>query len=708
MINSSLFKIKIPKLNPLSYEYREFWKEQKKRCIEGVWIGGRYMPGNLYFYVNFCHILLNKKSDPPNAPKKVGNPDLRDLEWEVSYGLMEARGFTGFEKQHPDIEYEKDVNGIYRPKKGVKFLLDNADRDLGKPLYLEQAKNFFLCGSRGSGKSFMVADMVMLHEWLFDGAKEYNEESIKRPSTAEILIGAGETKYSTDTLMKFSFAYDNLPGGILAFNKYYPCPFFKRITGSLQPGAKNVFRHEYKVKEGDTWKIKGTKSKIYHRAFKNDNYAANGTRTNYLLFEEAGLFPDLKGAYKSSIDTQMSGTNKFGTMIFLGTGGNMEKGTVDLAEMYTHPEDYDAVAYPDLYEDRYKNIGYFIPYKKALNQFKDENGFTINSKAETFCETERGKKKKKSTALYDSHIQNNPNTVSEMFLSKKANKFPVKDLQNHLLSLEKNKELRDIGTTGDLIFDSEGKVIFKVNPKLNPIESYPMREDDDKTGCVTIYEHPVKNFDNDIPFGLYVSGLDPVDQDEAPESPSLMSLIIYKTFHTIDTTYNIIVAEYTGRPERADEAYEISRRLLLYYNAQCLYENMLTGFKAWMQQKKTLHLLKQQPGILKKIVPNSKVKREYGIHMTKEIKMQMELYIRDWLIEERGQDEEGNTVLNLHKIYSKPLLQELIMYDGERNTDRVIALGLAIIAKEDNYLVSVNKEKKTIKSDAFWSKKFFK
>jgi hypothetical protein len=38
--------------------------------------------------------------------------------------------------------------------------------------------------------------------------------------------------------------------------------------------------------------------------------------------------------------------------------------------------------------------------------------------------------------------------------------------------------------TGDLVFDSEGKVIFKVNPKLNPIESYPMREDDDKTAEV--------------------------------------------------------------------------------------------------------------------------------------------------------------------------------------------------------------------------------
>jgi len=708
LVNSNLFKTEIPQLNPLSYTYREFWKEEKRKCIEGVWIGGKYIPGNLYFYINYCTILLNKKNEPPSAAKRPGKPFLRDLEWEVAYGLMEARGFTNFEKLHPDIQYEKDINGIYRPVKGIRHLLSNMDRDLGKPLYLDQAKNMFICGSRGSGKSMWFANLILLHEWLFDGAKSYTEDTIKNPSTAEVLIGAGETKFSTDTLMKFSFAYENLPGGMLTFNKYYPCPFFKKSTGSLQAGAKNVFRHEYRVKEGDTWKIRGTKSKVYHRAFKNDSYASNGTRTNYLVFEEAGLFTNLKEAYKSSVDTQMNGSFKFGTTIIGGTGGNMEGGTVDLSEMYTNPDAYDAISFPDIYEDKYNKIGYFIPYYKALNQYKDDNGITIEEKAKGYTDKEREKKKARSSSIYNSHIQNNPDTVSEMFLSKSSNKFPVKELQEQLFKVEKTKELREAGTPGEFVFDTEGKVQFKPNPRLNPIKHYPLKDEDDKEGCVVIYEHPSKDVFGNIPFGLYVAGNDPVDQDEAVESPSLMSTFIYKTFQTFDRTYNIIVAEYTGRPERADEAYEITRRLLLYYNAQCLYENMLTGFKAYMQQKKTLHLLKQQPGILKKIVPNSKVKREYGIHMSKEIKQQMELYIRDWLIEERGEDEEGRKVLNLHKILSIPLLQELIMYDGERNTDRVFALGLAIIAKEDNYLVNVEKNKVTIKDDPFWKKKHFK
>lgn len=706
ILNPKNFLVDIPKMNPLSYEYRNFWKEEKRKCIEGIWVGGRYMPGNLYFYINYCHILLNKKTDPPSAPKKIAKPFLRDLEWEFAYGFMEARGFTNFEKLHPDIEYEQDIKGIWRPVKGVKHLLDNVDRDLGKPLYLNQAKNLFIGGARGSGKSFAVINMFGLHEFLFDGLKEYTEETIKNPPTAEILIGAGETKYSTDTLMKLTLSLDNLPGAVMAFNKYYPSPFSKKTTGSLQAGTKNVFRHEYQKKEGNSWVKKGTKSKIYHRSFKNDAYAANGTRTTVAIFEEAGLFGNLKEVFKSSVDTQMSDINKFGTMVMLGTGGDMQDGTVDFSEMFTNPSRYDAVAYKDIWEDRYSEISYFIPYHKALNLYKDDTGFTILEKAKEYTEKERAKKKEKSSSLYESHIQNNPDTVSEMFLSKTANIFPIKELQDHLIWLEKRKELR--GTPGSLKLDHNNTVVFEPNPKLKPLENYPLKDEDERNGCVVIYEQPTVNIDGTIPFGLYVGGLDPVDQDESPDSPSLMSTFIYKTFQTFDRTYNIIVAEYTGRPERTDEAYEITRRLLLYYNAQCLYENMLTGFKAYMQQKRSLHLLKVQPGILKKMVPNSKVKREYGIHMTKEIKKQMELYIRDWLLEERGVDDDGKVTLNLHKIYSIPLLQELILYDRERNTDRVIAFGLVIIAKEDNYLVSVEKERKTMKNSDFWKKKLFK
>ena len=54
MISNEAFILKeIPKLHPASEEYLLFWREEKKKCIEGCWIGGVWMPGNLYFYVNY-------------------------------------------------------------------------------------------------------------------------------------------------------------------------------------------------------------------------------------------------------------------------------------------------------------------------------------------------------------------------------------------------------------------------------------------------------------------------------------------------------------------------------------------------------------------------------------------------------------------------------------------------------------------------------
>ena len=45
--------------------------------------------------------------------------------------------------------------------------------------------------------------------------------------------------------------------------------------------------------------------------------------------------------------------------------------------------------------------------------------------------------------------------------------------------------------------------------------------------------------------------------------------------------------------------------------------------------------------------------------------------------------------LNLERIYSEPLLEELIQTDGEKNVDRVIALCMTMIYREELYQVKV-------------------
>jgi hypothetical protein len=100
--------------------------------------------------------------------------------------------------------------------------------------------------------------------------------------------------------------------------------------------------------------------------------------------------------------------------------------------------------------------------------------------------------------------------------------------------------------------------------------------------------------------------------------------------------------------------------------------------------------LKEQPGIIKNIVANSKTHRGYGIHMSEPIKRQAEIYLRDWLLEKRGDGEDGEHKLNLHSIYSIPLLKELIAYTKDGNFDRVIAMMLCMLHSHENYNVKAD------------------
>jgi len=186
---------------------------------------------------------------------------------------------------------------------------------------------------------------------------------------------------------------------------------------------------------------------------------------------------------------------------------------------------------------------------------------------------------------------------------------------------------------------------------------------------------------------------DPYDHSQAESSDSLGSIFIYKGFQSLGKTSDTIVAEYTGRPTSADDFYENVRLLLLYYNARCLYENQWPGLSVYMRNKHSDYLLADQPSIISKIINDSKVNRGKGIHMTTQIKDWAELKIRDWLIEEY---EPGK--LNLTKILSEPLLEELIIYNGEINTDRVIALMMIMIFKEELHDLHIKRREETVKT----------
>lgn len=183
-----------------------------------------------------------------------------------------------------------------------------------------------MLGSRGYGKSYSVGVGICAHEFLFDGRSYYDPSE---PITAaEIVMGAGDAKYSSETLGKTKIAIDQLPGAQEINGVYYPAPFSKQLKGSWLPGKE--IKHSYKKKKQGGWIPAGTNSNIKHRTFKDNPFAANGTRPGVMIFEEIGMFDNLKESYNASVECQRDGAVKFGSMMFLGTGGDMAGGgTVD-------------------------------------------------------------------------------------------------------------------------------------------------------------------------------------------------------------------------------------------------------------------------------------------------------------------------------------------------------------------------------------------
>src|SRR5210317_401644 len=118
IINNDVFKLKeIPNYHPELeyYERISFWGEQKRYCIEGKWHSGKWMPGPLYYYINFHNILFE---DDTSVAQATGLPWLRDIDWELFLYYEECRGFSGFEK---DKEFTCDRK--YGPEKELAIKL---------------------------------------------------------------------------------------------------------------------------------------------------------------------------------------------------------------------------------------------------------------------------------------------------------------------------------------------------------------------------------------------------------------------------------------------------------------------------------------------------------------------------------------------------------------------------------------------------------
>lgn len=617
-------------------DYNKYWEQETDRCINGYTApDGEGITGYNYFYLNYSPIMRLKEEEYTDREGNLRKRRQRILEfpsfWDYDYYYFCAIEQAELEGKHMAVLKCRQRGYSF---KGGSMLVRNY-------MLIPGSKNFAIA----SEQKFLIGDGLLTKAWqIMDFLDKHTAWAKQR---------------LVSTRMERTSGYKITD----EFGKQTEQGYLSSITGIT---------------------------------LKNDPERVRGTRAKLVLWEEGGKFPSLLDAWRIEQPSVETDDGKaFGLMIAFGTGGTEGASFEGLKELFYKPKSYNVLSFPNIWDEGRENTecAFFVPAYSNLESFDDDgnqvymdrDGNSYKEKAIENLIDQRNKVKDggASQQSIDRFISERPIRPAEAVLELGKNIFPRKLLMDQLTRIRTNKKLQSMKHIVDLEWDGSGQVKATEKPS-GDITNYPLKKGDKPHGSVVIWEYPVK----DPPLGLYIGGCDPYDHDDSFTN-SLGSTFIFKRVRAGEAWTDVIVAEYSGRPDTAEEYYENVRKLLTFYNARLLFENERKGIYPYFTNKHCDYLLADQPDkIISEVFKDSKVQRRKGCHMTKQIRAYGEGLILEWLLDEF---EEGHP--NVERVYSEPLIEELIENDGVRNVDRVIALCMVMIYREELYQVKVSSAK---------------
>lgn len=617
-------------------DYNKYWEQETDRCLNGYTApDGEGITGYNYFYLNYSPIMRLKEEEYTDREGNLRKRRQRILEfpsfWDYDYYYFCAIEQAELEGKHMAVLKCRQRGYSF---KGGSMLVRNY-------MLIPGSKNFAIA----SEQKFLIGDGLLTKAWqIMDFLDKHTAWAKQR---------------LVSTRMERTSGYKITD----EFGKQTEQGYLSSITGIT---------------------------------LKNDPERVRGTRAKLVLWEEGGKFPSLLDAWRIEQPSVETDDGKaFGLMIAFGTGGTEGASFEGLKELFYKPKSYNVLSFPNIWDEGRENTecAFFVPAYSNLESFDDDgnqvymdkDGNSYKEKAIENLIDQRNKVKDggASQQSIDRFISERPIKPAEAVLELGKNIFPRKLLMDQLTRIRTNKKLQSMKHIVDLEWDGSGQVKAIEKPS-GDITNYPLKKGDKPHGSVVIWEYPVK----DPPLGLYIGGCDPYDHDDSFTN-SLGSTFIFKRVRAGEAWTDVIVAEYSGRPDTAEEYYENVRKLLTFYNARLLFENERKGIYPYFTNKHCDYLLADQPDkIISEVFKDSKVQRRKGCHMTKQIRAYGEGLILEWLLDEF---EEGHP--NVERVYSEPLIEELIENDGVRNVDRVIALCMVMIYREELYQVKVSSAK---------------
>lgn len=618
----------------------------------------------------------------PNPNSEFGRWLRREVDriWNGMVRESDGMWITGdeyFYLNYSLIEISEEIEGT-----------DIADRIIAMPkvwegvwwrhLYWYKARRAALnaaeIAKRGASKSYSVASKLTKIFILGDTFKS------SRGVKAMVVAYAKEYLTKDGTLNKFEFMIDSLQ----ELAPWWPS---KRLQSSLSD-----MNWQMGYIDSATGGKRGTKNLILGVAVKDDPDKPRGKRSVFIAGEEFGAFPKIADTYNVMLPSVREGNKAFGMMALIGTGGSEGNDFSGAMEMIYKPKGYHILGLPNVWDKVNKGIGesiFFFPAYINRAGCYDGNGNSDVTKAllEILMDWYNAKYNTSDPMQVVRTKAENPITIQDAIMRRDNTVFPVADLVERIGELDANPSEFDDVYVGQMHLKTDGTPYFK--PSMDkPLREFPHKGNKHE-GAVEIFKMPEKNRDGRIFTGRYIGGLDPIDNDLARSTTSLISFFI------LDLFTDQIVAEWTGRLDMADDGYEICRRLAIFYNAKICYENNKKGLYSYFKTMNSLYLLAPNLEFLK---DRDKVKGEnygntaYGVNAGTFVNDFARERLNNWFrkpvkktIVQDGQEVEI-TKMNLYYCRNRALLQEASQWNPDGNFDRVSACGMLMLYREDRLI----------------------
>ena len=622
-----------PNPNPNS-EYGKWIREEIRRSWHGYVrpSDGEWIPGDYYYYLNYCPIQLIKKLPNGQSIRTIDFPRVWDGQYLVQHYLYNAR-----------------LHGHHASE----------------------------LASRGKGKSYMGAGLLAKRFKL--GESENVRQKVMSAVTAsdrKYIWGPNQILNMFKYYIDFQSQHTQFPRQLL--------------TDSAQ-----ALMWESGFKDKETGVRKGTQNAVVGVTTGVNQDKLNGSRGVLYLIEEAGIFSNLNNLYQMIRPSVEDGKDVYGLIFMYGTAGDDMSDFTSLQEIMYNPDGYNMEKNENVWDKEGQGRKYFTffypAYLNRANCMDEEGNSNVTKALLEICQ-DRYKVKYNSSDInaITKRISQYPITPQEAIIRAHATIFPITELNERLNQIDNNPNFYDQTYVGDLVFNSNGEVEFSPS-SAKPIRDFPTK-DNKVTGAIEIFDLPIKNSEGKIPTGRYIAGADPYD-DDVSNTMSLGTVFVMDTWtDTIVAEYTgrpTFANDYYEICRKlclfykASLMYENNKKGLFGYFSMmnCVY--LLADTPEYLKAKQ----------LIKETGYGNKAKG-IGISGGGTLKGYGYERIQSWLmtpfttIEKDSEGKEFEVTLpNLYRLKNRALIKELILWNPNINVDRIMALVQLILYREEKMIL---------------------